>query len=230
MIQMIVALALFGGPAMTQAQLRSLCAEVQLQIVQEATLERQAFDAELRINNGLPNLALSDVNVSLKIQDADGNNVVFTDNPNDTNALFFVTVAGLQNIANINGAGTVAASTTAKINWLLVPAPGAAGMTPLGKKYFVGADFTYSLNGRDQSMRISSDQIFVRPQPSLILDYFLPGPVFADDAFTAAIEPSVPFPLGLRVQNNGFGNARTQQIDSGQPEIRENEVGFLIGC
>ena len=40
----------------------SVCAEVKLEISQELTLERQAFDAHMRITNGLSNITLQDVN------------------------------------------------------------------------------------------------------------------------------------------------------------------------
>ncbi len=41
----------------------SVCAEVKLEISQELTLERQAFDAHMRITNGLTNISLQDVNI-----------------------------------------------------------------------------------------------------------------------------------------------------------------------
>ena len=37
-----------------------LCAEVQMQINQQATIERQAFDSRMRINNGLAGLSLEE--------------------------------------------------------------------------------------------------------------------------------------------------------------------------
>jgi hypothetical protein len=43
----------------------SVCAEVKLEISQELTLERQAFDAHMRITNGLTNITLQDVNIDV---------------------------------------------------------------------------------------------------------------------------------------------------------------------
>jgi hypothetical protein len=61
--------------------------------------------------------------------------------------------------------------------------------------------------------------------PLLVLDYFLPADVFADDAFTPQLEPAEPFPLGVRLANIGQGTAYDQKIDSAQPRIVE-KAGF----
>lgn len=45
----------------------SLCAEVKIEIAQELTLERQAFEAHMRINNGLTHLTLEDVSVTVNV-------------------------------------------------------------------------------------------------------------------------------------------------------------------
>src|SRR6185369_419610 len=70
--------------------------------------------------------------------------------------------------------------------------------------------------------------ITVRPQPELELDYFLPREVWADDPFTDAVEPPIPFFLGVRTQNGGYGPAANLTINSGQPKIVENKQGLLI--
>ena len=64
--------------------------------------------------------------------------------------------------------------------------------------------------------------------PKLYLDYFLPYEVYGDDAFTIETEPPVPFSLGVRVANKGFGTAWNLKIDSAQPEITANEQGLLV--
>ena len=58
---------------------------------------------------------------------------------------------------------------------------------------------------------------------------FLPQDVFGDDAWTLEIEPPVPFTLGVRIKNNGYGTAKELKIDSAQPKIVENEQGLLVG-
>jgi hypothetical protein len=50
-----------------------MCAVVKLEIAQEATLEREAFDAKLVVNNNLPDKALTNFKVRVVIKDAAGN-------------------------------------------------------------------------------------------------------------------------------------------------------------
>lgn len=219
-----------GFPPPTPAQeVESLCARVQLEIRQELALERQAFDARLRIHNQLPALSIDNVAVAVVFTDNDGNPVTATSDPADTNALFFISLAVMDNISRIDGAGTVAPQTAAEIRWLIIPAPGAGGELPQGTRYFVGANFNYTIGGEPQSMEVAPDTIYVRPMPRLLLDYFLPINVFADDPFSPEVEPPVPFSLGVRVLNAGHGTAPKLAIDSGQPNIVDNTLGLLVG-
>lgn len=207
----------------------ALCAVVKIQIVQELTLERQAFDAHMRINNGLSDSALTKVKVEIVVTDDDGNEVPITSDPNDTNAFFFVRVDSMENINDVSGSGIVQPSTSADIHWLMIPAFGAGGSSPQGVRYNVGAKLTYELNGAEWDTDVVPDTIVVKPMPLLVLDYFLPSDVYGDDAFTPEIEPPIPFSLGVRVRNAGYGTANQLRIESGQPKIVENQLGLLIG-
>ncbi|MFZ5571308.1 MAG: carboxypeptidase regulatory-like domain-containing protein [Thermodesulfobacteriota bacterium] len=209
----------------------SLCAEVKLEIKQELSLERQAFDAHMRINNGLTNISLDQVGIVVNFTDEDGNPVIASFDPNaDPNTTrFFIRVDSMDNIADIDGTGVVAPSTSADIHWLIIPAQGAAQGLPQGKLYYVGATLTYRINGEENVTTVTPDYIYVKPLPDLALDYFMPEEVYGDDAFTGAIEPPVPYSLGLRVKNIGLGIARNVKIESAQPKITENTQGLLIG-
>lgn len=205
----------------------SLCAQVKIEIIQELTLERQAFEARMRINNGTAN-PLENVNVAVNFLDAEENPVVASSDPNNTSAKFFIRTDSLDNISNVSGSGTVPASSSSRATWLIIPAQGTGGQNPFGTLYFVGATLTYTLAGEEHETEVTPDFIYVKPMPNLILDYFLPNQVYADDPFTLEVEPSIPFPLGVRVKNTGFGTAKNLKIDSGQPRIIENELGLLI--
>ncbi|MDZ4183654.1 MAG: hypothetical protein U1D97_01590 [Desulfuromonadales bacterium] len=220
---------LVGPAAFAAGEADSLCAKVKIEIAQELTLERQAFEARMRIHNGLAHLALENVAVTVKFSDEDGAPVAATSDPNDTSALFFLRQDSLENISAVDGTGTVAPSTAAGIRWLIIPAPGAAKGIPQGTLYYVGARLSYTLGGKAEVMEVSPDYIFVKPMPQLVLDYFLPEDVYGDDPFTPEIEFPIPFSLGVRVSNAGQGTARSLKIDSGQPRIVENELGLLIG-
>jgi hypothetical protein len=62
----------------------------------------------------------------------------------------------------------------------------------------------------------------------LLVRYFHQRDVFADDPFTPEVEPSVPYSLAVQILNQGYGAARNLKLQSGQPQIVENEKGLLI--
>ncbi|MBI5624770.1 MAG: IPT/TIG domain-containing protein [Elusimicrobia bacterium] len=193
---------------------------MKLEILQEATLEREAFDARLKINNNLPDQPLSGLRVLVSIKDEEGQ-------PADS--AFFVKLNSLTGTTAVDGTGVVQSSSTAEIRWLIIPSTGAGGSGALGKRYAVRAVISGIADGVPQSVTTFDDFITVKPQPVLKLEYVLPYEVFADEPLTEQlIEPIEPFPLGVRVTNVGFGTARNFKIDSAQPEIVENKQDLAI--
>lgn len=206
----------------------TVCARVKIEIKQELTLERQAFDAEMKIHNTTDTGVIENVSVVVRVTDENGTPVAVTNDPNNVSARFFVRLSNKQNISDVDGAGAVSPKTTSIINWILIPAPGSAGISPLGKKYLVGATLKYKFSGEETVLDVSPDVITVKPLPLLTLDYFLTQDVWADDPLTPAIEPTEPFTLGVRVKNNGYAISKNLKIDSAQPKIIENNQGLLI--
>jgi hypothetical protein len=218
--------AMLGAiPALAQD---SICAQVKIEIQQEATLERQAFDAEMKLANGLDTSALENVGINVTFQDEAGTPVRATFDPNDVSAAFFIRIDRMSGIDKTDGTGRVAPSTTAEIHWLIIPSAGAGGTNPLGRLYLIGANLRYRLAGEDQTLTVAPDSILVKPLPKLSLDYFLTREVYSDDPFTTAIEPPEPFTLGLRIRNNGAATARSVKVDSAQPKIVDNKQGLLV--
>lgn len=206
----------------------ALCASVKIEIQQDLTLERDGFDASMKIVNGFEGVALSNVNITVLFTDADGVSVSATTNAASTNELFFYRVSSLN---GINGTmnGVVAGGEEAEIHWLIIPNPGAGGSNEVGQFYYVGATLSYTVGGEVKTVEVEPDSILVKPMPQLALDYFLPREVYGDDANTpAVVEPSIPFPVGLRIKNIGYGTAKNVRIDSGQPEIVDNQLGLLV--
>jgi hypothetical protein len=218
-------LTLAGMPALAQ---ETVCASVKIQIKQELTLERQAFDAEMRINNTTDSGVIEGVSVVVKVMEENGAPVAISEDPNAVGPKFFLRLVSKQAIADVIGTGQVQPRTTAVINWLLIPAPGSAGTNPFGKKYLVGATLKYRFGGEEQTLDVSPAVITVKPLPLLTLDYFLTQDVFGDDPLTPEIEPIEPFTLGVRVKNSGFAAAKNLKIDSAQPKIIENNQGLQI--
>ncbi|HEB87229.1 MAG TPA: HYR domain-containing protein, partial [Gammaproteobacteria bacterium] len=209
------------------AQAEPVCARVKIEIQQELILERQAFDAMMKINNNLDTLAIDNVQVSVNFKDDAGNSVVATSDPNNTSAKFFIRIDSMTDISDVNGNGRVEPNTTGEIRWLIIPTTSAA-VTPTGTLYYIGATLSYTLGGVPETVEVTPDFITVKPLPQLALDYFLTKQVIGDDPFTAPIEPSEPYTLGVRVRNNGLATAANVRIDSAQPEIKDNPQGLLI--
>ena len=202
------------------------CAEVKIVIEQKLSLERQAFDAHMIIRNGLDG-QLTNVKVELFYQDQNQQPVVATSDPNAVGATFFQRVDRMTGINSLDG-GSLAGKTNADIHWLIIPSQGAGGDTANGRMYYIGAKVTYTLAGETTTVDVTPDYVVVRPQPLLVLDYFLPTDVYADDAMTAEVEPTEPFTLGVRVANVGAGVSAKTTIESAQPKIVENRQGLLI--
>lgn len=211
-----IAVLLLAPPVLAE---ESACARVKIEIPQELTLERVAFDAKLVITNNLPDKELTNIRVDIHINDGEAN---------DSSSLFYIAAPTFDNLEGVDGSGAISANSRAEAHWLIVPAPGAGGIFPTGVYYFVGATLAYTVNGIDQTVDILPDRINVRPMPLLYLDYFTPYQVIADNPFTPAVEPPIPFPLALRVLNDGYGPAWKLKIDSAQPKIVENNQGLLI--
>jgi hypothetical protein len=213
--------------ALVFSQLESasaICARVVIQIEQELTLEREGFEARLGVVNGLPS-ALDDFEVTLKFSNANGEPVgAYTSGNGASSDKFFYRVQAGSSIPQ-----SIAAGAEQKIAYLIVPTPGSSGTTAKGELYYVGALIKYKVGGEEQIVEVAPDYITVRPMPSLQLQYFLPGDVHGDDPMTEPVEPITPFSLGVRVSNHSpYASARKVKIDSGQPEIIENEQGLLI--
>jgi Domain of unknown function DUF11/SdrD B-like domain len=212
----------------SQLSAEAICAEVKIEIPQRLTMERQAFIARLGIENEV-DLEISDLSVTLEFKDDQGNSVQASGDPNASGALFFFRTDDSNGISGgVAGSGLVAANSSAFATWLIVPAAGTGGNSPLGKNYAVGATIRYTQGGETRSVNVVPDTIIVEPQPKLKLDYFLPDDVYSDDPFTPVAEPPVPFTLGVRVKNVGGGTAKRTQIESAQPRIVANAQGLLI--
>jgi uncharacterized repeat protein (TIGR01451 family) len=212
-------------PTLSHAQ-DADCADVKIVIEQKLSLERQAFDAHMVIRNGLQD-ALTDVTIELTYLDQNQQPVIATTDPNAVGAAFFERLDSATGINSLTG-GTLAGSTTADIHWMLIPSQGAGGNTATGQLYYIGAKVSYTLAGQTTSVDVTPDYIVVRPLPLLVLDYFLPADVYADDPFTPQLEPPVPFTLGVRIANIGAGTSANTSIESAQPKIVDNQQGLLI--
>ena len=203
--------------AVAAAEEGGVCAKVRLQINQDVVLTRNAFKATLELDNVSPS-SLTDVGVTLFVVDENGNAV---------DERFGFQTPVLSGINGIDGTGVLSGNTTGTSTFILVPTSDAAPNSPV--RYGVGGILSYKQDGQEIVIPLYPAPITVYPDPRLVVKYFHERDVFGDDPFTRDIvEPSVPFNLGVMVQNVGGGIARNVRIVSGQPQIIENEKGLLI--
>jgi len=203
--------------AQTSQEEEGVCARVKIRISQDVALTRAAFRATLEINNAPENTRIENVAVTLDIRNkAD----------EAKNGVFGIRDPELTGISDVSGGGLVEPGGSAKAVWTIIPTRDAAPDEPL--QYFVGGQLDYTQEGTHVSIPLFPATILVRPDPLLVLNYFLVRDVYGDDPFTTAIESSEPFPLGLMMTNQGKGSANNVRITSSQPEIVDNEKGLLI--
>ena len=156
---------------------QTACAKIKLVIKQEITLERQAFEAELRVANGLL-VPLEDFQVTvwvrevgssqyLRLETVDG--LQFFKN-NDPNEIFFFSPQ--DETAPID----IAADGEKTFTYLLIPTQEAA-LDAEGTAYELGADISYTSGSENTALSAEPDTILVKPQPSISLEYFLPKSV-----------------------------------------------------
>jgi hypothetical protein len=189
---------------------------VTLQIDQTAVLTANAFHATLNLANN-SGAEVTDVQVTINPLDSSGNP--------DTNA-FFIQTPLLSGINAVDGTGTLGIGASAQANWTIVPTTNAA---PMGtSNYAIGGSISYVLDGEPVTIPLFAVPITVLPEPQLYLDYFLQHDVYSQDPFSSVIEPPIPFALGLRVRNLGYGVADDFTITSAQPVIINNANGLLI--
>ena len=173
---------------------------VKLSLSQTASLERQAFDAELKITNNYPGFDLDSLTTEVVIQ--------YTDP--ETNEVSYIT----DNVYIIQTQGasvsSIASGSTYTGKWKIIPGIGMGGES--GRKYQVFARITYMVNGKLVTTTTDAVEINVNPQPRLTVDYYLPHKIY----------PNSSFRLGVSVTNEGTGTAKNVILDSSQLDIVAN--------
>lgn len=182
---------------------------VTLQIPQKAALEREAFDCTLRLTNGYARQAMDGLNITVRVEDAGGR---------DVTSRFHVIGPEVTGLGAIDGTDRLEPLASVEAAWQLIPGEGLGGTHADGQKYYIRAFWNYFVNGRLVQTQTEAAEVTIHPQPKLLLHYFIAQDVRAYQ----------PFKLGLVVENIGDGVARNLRIESGQPEILENESGLLI--
>jgi len=196
----------------------SVCASIELQIDQSATLTRDAFAGTLDITNN-QSAALTSMQLVLNITDANGNPV---------NGQFYIsspTFTG--SLTAVDGTGVLPADASGTVNYTFIPDDSAAANGPT--VYYIGGTLSYvDPVGGAVSVNIYPSTITIYPQAKLQLNYFLQQDVIGEDPSQPNVNiPSEPATLGMLVTNVGGGTANNLSITTAQPQIVENEKGLL---
>ena len=187
---------------------RTIHEVVRLSISQNATMERDAFWAGLGVYNRMNDNSIDNLDVDIVIRDGEG----------PANDKFFVRSPRLLGISSIEGGGSIPARGSAKAQWLIIPKQGAGGTDSQGKLYNISANISYMVAGVRYELSTLDVQILVKPQPQIVLDYYIPSDVTAN----------APFKLAVKATNVGYGTARDFKISSAQPVIYDNAAGLMI--
>ena len=226
LLSLIVVTALTGLSQAAQ-QYQGLCSYVKIEILQELTLERIGFLATLTVTNNEGDASITDFSAGLTFErEGEGGEM------EDASSLFFVQPPKISGVTSIDGTGIISPGETATVEWFIIPKLSAGGITPEGLRYQIGALLAGSIYGQEIAQdvfRVLPDTIQVKPDPEFEITYFQPRDVDGDNPFTPdVVESPIPFTLGVRVKNVGYGTARKVKIASEQPRIIENEQGLLI--
>ena len=182
---------------------------VKLQIQQQATLEREGFDAQLDLTSGM-NQPLVRLSIAPRVTDANGVDV--------TDRFYIVSPEISGDLNAVDGSGNLTAYGHLTSHWVLIPGDGLGGTDLAGKTYYVKAVMSYFVGEGFHQVITNEVAIVIHPQPKLYFHYYIPANVLANE----------PFKLGLFVENVGDGIAHNLKIASGQPKIVENDSGLLI--
>ena len=197
-----------------------VCAKVSVSFKQTMAMTREAFEGTLKIYNGHASDPMENISLDLVIKDENG--VDCTD-------LFQVNVGSLDQITGVDGTGTVQAQQEGMVRLVMIPTSAAAPTTP--KVYSFGGSFSFldPFSGEEMTYPLYPVALTVNPSPDLHVDYFIQRHIISDDPLTEdTIEAVEPAELAMMVRNVGMGTANNVYLESSQPEIIDNQNGFMI--
>ncbi|MDE6131142.1 MAG: hypothetical protein K2F74_06090, partial [Muribaculaceae bacterium] len=201
-----------------------VCASITLKFTQTLVMTRQAFRGTLSITNGNDKNAMTDIRLTLKVRDEEGNLAgerEFAITPESLD--------GFDGELSFTDGWSLKAGGTGEATVLFIPSRHAAPVEP--RVYSFGGVLSYvdPFTGSEVSRELSPIDMTVSPSPLLDLTYFMQRDIIADDPLTAdVIESQEPAEFALLIDNKGFGVGRNVRITTRQPEIVDNRKGLAI--
>lgn len=207
-----------------EAQRKSVCASITLQLSQSMVMTRQAFEGTLTVYNGNESKSMTDARLSLEITDTGGN--IATPHEMQT------TVSGLDGFtgpATLDGGWKLAPKQTGVAKMTFIPTRYAAPDSTVTYSFAGSLSYLDPFSGTTVTRTLSPVSLAVKPSPVLDMRYFMQRDVIADDPMTQDIvEPREPAEFSLLLTNVGKGDATDINLITEQPRIIENEKGLLI--
>ncbi len=188
-----------------------------LQFRQRITVVRNTFTATLEMVNHSTTSPLTNVAVTLDLRD---------ETQHAAADRFGVSRRELMGLTEVDGTGELGCESAGRVVWKLVPATNAAPTAATA--YTVGGTISFVQDGQPISIRLYPVPITVQPDPRLVLDYFWERIAYSDNPFTPLTEAALPFAVGMIMRNEGYGTARSIQMEAAEPEIRNNTNGLLM--
>lgn len=192
---------------------------VKMQFNQLLTLERQAFEGTLTIENG-SDKAMEDI--LLRLTETKPNGELATDNEFEIEYLKFSGFEG-----EVSGKWTLDAGKTGLLNVKFTPTENAAPIA--ATDYIFGGLLTFSVNGKERHADLTEQVMTVKPTPKLYLNYFMQRDVIGDDAITKdVVEQSEEAEFAILISNEGYGDAENLKMVTAQPEMVDNEESLFL--
>jgi hypothetical protein len=158
------AAALEGIASSTVPTTEGVCASASLSMNEQAVMTRQAFAGTLSIENEDPSSAISNLNVTIDIRDANGNSA---------NDKFFVEPPVLLGLNDVNGSGNIASGATGEVRYTFIPTNTAAPSAPT--QYTFSGTLQYSDGTQTVSVPLLGSPVTVYPNAHLVLNPDFPN-------------------------------------------------------
>lgn len=202
----------------------AVCATISLQLSQSMVMTRQAFRGTLTVYNGHKSVPMENVRLHLNVFNERG--LLATSREFQINA---ESLSGFEGEVKLDSGWELGAEETGTATVLFIPTKYAA--PDVAVEYSFGGTLTYvdPFSGLEVTRDLYPVTMEVRPSPELNMTFFMQRDVLGDNPLTAdVVEPSVPSEFALLIENAGNGDASNVRMNTGQPEIVENEKGLLV--
>ena len=197
---------------------KSIDNRIRLQFEQTFTLEREAFQGSLKVEN-LQMSAIEDVTLVPTVKTLDGQ---------DATDLFAISTEKAEGWSGDDDRWNLESTATGTAKALYVPSKETAPTVPVD--YLFGGTVSYRnvSDGQVVVVELTPTQLTVNPSPDLHLTYFVQRDFISDDPLTDEVEAWEPAQFALLIQNRGAGEALNLSIETNDPTVVDNACNLPV--